>query len=121
MLQNDNSCYIYVVINRTNGKAYVGQTIRTPAIRFFEHANPKKRGKKSRITRAILKEGKQNFYLRVLEVCTADKLDEREKFWIRELQTWKTVHGYNRTMGGQDKAVEPIRKRRRRRRRIKRT
>lgn len=86
-------------------------------IRFFEHSNPKKRGRKSRLTRAILKEGKQNFTVRVLEICKKEDLDDREKYWIKRLGTWQPRHGYNRTMGGQDKAVEPIKRKRRRRRR----
>lgn len=96
---------------------YVGQTMRSPMVRFFEHSNPKKRGRKSRITRTILKEGQQNFCVRILEICTRIMLDDREKFWIKQLQTWQPAHGYNRTMGGQDTAVEPIRRKRRRRRR----
>jgi len=111
----NNNCYIYAIINRTNGKVYVGQTTRTPMVRFFEHSNPRKRGKKSKITHAILNEGQQNFYVRVLEVCTQTMLNDREKFWIKQLHAWKTMQGYNRTMGGQNTAIEPIRRRRKRR------
>jgi len=117
MSKNGKNCYVYVIVNNTNGRKYVGQTTRTPMIRFFEHSNPRKRGHKSRLTRAILKEGKQNFSVQILEVCEKKDLDDREKHWIRLLGTWETRRGYNRTMGGQDKAIEPIRRRRRRRRR----
>ena len=113
-MSESGDCYVYAIINRVNGKTYVGQTTRTPMIRFLEHANPAKRGKKSSIARAILKEGKQNFCIRVLDICTREKLDEREKFWIWQLQAWKAKHGYNRTMGGQDKAIVPIVRKRRR-------
>src|SRR5699024_192899 len=54
--------------------------------------------------KAIRKHGKQNFKVEVLEtrIDNADDLKEREKYWIKELDTYSFTggHGYNMTLGG---------------------
>ena len=90
---------IYLLINRLNGKAYVGQTRRTLEERLREH----QRDRRSAIyvDRAIRKYGIENFSVEIIEVCfTLDELNYWEQFWIKELNT-KVPNGYNLTDGGE--------------------
>ena len=88
---------IYLIINLINGKKYVGQTRQKLGRRISQH----KCGKtKLGIDAAIKKYGwKNNFKVEILEECPVEKLDEREIFWIAELNT-KAPNGYNLTDGG---------------------
>lgn len=52
------------------------------------------------IHKAILKYGKDNFSLEVIEEVDASLLNERERYWIKYYGTY--VNGYNSTIGGQD-------------------
>lgn len=78
---------------------YVGQTSRDVDTRFSEHCT-ETRGH-SKLHNAIQKEGWLNFKVETIEEVPLDKLDEREKFWIKELNTQKD--GYNILEGGQIK------------------
>lgn len=51
------------------------------------------------ITRAIEKYGPDNFTIEELEECPLDLLDERERFWIKELGSL-SPSGYNLSNGG---------------------
>jgi group I intron endonuclease len=95
---------IYKATNKTNGKSYIGQTVRTLAERRREHLNSA--GNLGRTTRpialhvAISKHGSGNFSWEVLEECaTQAQLDVREKFYIKLLKTL-APDGYNGTSGG---------------------
>ena len=91
---------IYKIENKTNGKIYVGQTRRTLAERISEHKRKSRR--LSYIDRAIKKYGIETFEITILEICdTLEKLNEREIFWIRELNS-KYPNGYNLTDGGRN-------------------
>lgn len=87
---------IYVITDNTNGKQYVGQTSRDVDTRFLEHCT-EKRGH-SKLHEAIQEKGWKNFSVKTIEEVPLDKLDERERFWIKELNTQKD--GYNITAGG---------------------
>ena len=85
---------IYLINNLLNGMKYVGQTINLKQ-RISQH----KRGNQY-IDFEIQKYGWENFKFEVLEECASrEQLNEREKFWIRELNT-KKPNGYNLTDGG---------------------
>ena len=88
--------YIYLITNKLDGKQYVGQTSRDIHTRFAEHCT-EKRGH-SRLHNAIQKYGWQNFSIEELEQVPNDKLDEREIYWIKKLDTYN--NGYNLTTGG---------------------
>ena len=86
---------IYLITNIINSKKYVGQTTRLLEVRIAEH----RRGNQY-IDKAIKKYGCENFSVEVLEECENRKqLDEREIFWIAELNC-KYPDGYNQTIGG---------------------
>lgn len=91
---------IYVI--KLHGKpVYVGQTIKTIEERFDEHiktANSKK-APHFAIHRALLKYGIENFSIELVE--QTEQLNEREKFWIKELHTLYSDGGYNLTIGGE--------------------
>ena len=88
---------VYKITNTRNGKPYVGQTTRPIKERFREHA----RCRKSLIGKAIRKYGAENFTFEVLEECeNAEQLNEREIFWIAELNC-KSPNGYNISDGGE--------------------
>lgn len=89
---------IYKITNINNGKAYIGKTTEFLS-RFRTHA---KRGcGLERITGqiydAMFKEGLENFTWEVIEVCPKEKQTEREKYWIKTLQT--DQFGYNMKVG----------------------
>lgn len=91
--------FIYCWENLLNQKKYIGQT---------------KQGKKrlrdekclhnvyGAFKEALLKYGQINFKCYILEYCTIDELDEKEKYWINELNSHCSKWGYNLTWGGQD-------------------
>ena len=93
---------IYLIINLINGKMYVGQTRRSLEERINEHRRCKN---DIGVDLAIQKYGWENFKVEILEVCPVDKLNEREIFWIAELNT-KVPNGYNMTDGG-DGGINP--------------
>ena len=82
---------IYKTTNLVNGKIYVGQD---------SNNNPKYLGSGTILWNAINKYGIENFKKEILEVCNSkEELNEREKFWIKELDA-KKPNGYNITDGG---------------------
>lgn len=87
---------IYRITNRINGKKYVGQTSRTLARRFLEHAN----NLKYAIGQAMQKYGIENFAIELIEVCeTREQANDRERYWIA-FYDCIAPHGYNLTDGG---------------------
>lgn len=85
---------IYKITNCVNGKIYIGLTTRTLELRWKEHC----RHNNQVIDKAIQKYGKDNFSLEILEECSDELLDEREKYWIKYYDSFK--NGYNVTAGG---------------------
>lgn len=90
--------YIYKITNKINGKIYVGMTYRTVQERWKEHLNDCKRRRNENrpLYNAINKYGAENFVIEVIE--ETEKPEEREKYWIEELGSFK--YGYNATLGG---------------------
>jgi hypothetical protein len=88
---------IYVIKNLINGKLYVGQTIGNPKYRYSKHLSDAfKRQDNVAIHVAMRKYGKQNFEMRIIETCELSEINEREMYWINELDTYKK--GYNRML-----------------------
>lgn len=89
---------IYQIKNLVNGKVYIGQS-RNIASRWNRHRTDYRKID-SAIYRAIRKYGLENFEFSVLEECSIEQLDEREIYWIKEKNSYKSIYGYNLTEGG---------------------
>lgn len=88
---------VYYILNKINGKMYVGQTTHSLKKRLNEHPYCKS----SAIGKAIRKYGWQKFRYGVLKNCDSKaELDKWEKFLIILLNT-KGRKGYNQTDGGE--------------------
>lgn len=99
---------IYCCENLTNGKKYVGQTIRTLKERQEEHYRKAwQEGVELIFSRAIRKYGTMNFKWTILEECPDDQLNEREQYWITKLDTYYINNkGYNMTQGGDNTSIQ---------------
>lgn len=90
--------YIYKIINKVNGKIYVGQTTETIERRFKRHMGYQKDKHDTKFYRAVRKYGVENFYIELIEeVNSKEELDIREEFWIKELNS--IDDGYNTALG----------------------
>ena len=99
--------FIYKITNNLNNKCYIGQTIQNVKERFYQHC-ANKTGEKvlnMAIHRAILKYGKHNFKLEVIEEVEQELLNEREIYWINYYNSYN--NGYNSTIGGQSFINKP--------------
>lgn len=94
--------YIYVITNKVNNKQYVGKTIQSVKERFKEHKYRSKYGTHNHLPlyAAIAKYTIDNFTIEQKEEVEINLLDDRESFWIKELNTL-APNGYNLTLGGE--------------------
>lgn len=94
---------IYLITNLINNKQYVGQTVYTKEKRWSSHL----KGTLC-VDKAIQKYGAENFKLETIEdVDTEESLDERERYWISELNTL-VPNGYNIIPGGNCHAGQSV-------------
>lgn len=86
-----------------NGKVYIGQSVEIEK-RKGRHFRELKDGKHHNIhlQRAFDKYGEGSFEHIIIEKCSKDKLDEREKFWISFYNSNDYNFGYNQDSGGQE-------------------
>lgn len=90
---------IYVLRNRVNGKAYVGQTIQSLEARWTKHVCLAKTSGYA-IHRAIRKYGVDSFDRSVIASASdAAELNRLEREYIAALNTFGE-NGYNQTIGG---------------------
>jgi len=94
--------YIYSITNTINQKSYVGLTRKdNPTDRWKEHIRNATAGRLDYpIYVAMRKYGTHNFRFKILEECGEDKVTERERHFIKELNTYNDG-GYNATTGGE--------------------
>lgn len=92
--------FIYKITNTENGKIYIGQTTKTIEKRFRQHQNNSNKSYFSQIVlyKAFNKYGFDKFKCEQIEEISNDKLDEREKYWIKYYNSY--YDGYNSTLGG---------------------
>ena len=87
---------IYLLIDGTNDREYVGQTTKTVEERFKQHAQAD-----TYIGHVIRARGEDMFAIAVLKVCHSKKeLDYWERHFIKSRNT-KAPNGYNLTDGGE--------------------
>lgn len=94
---------IYKITRKETGKVYIGQTNNYER-RIKEHCAPSA-AEKSRIAvdKAIKKYGKEAFDFELIEECTIEQLNEKEKYWIKYYKAQGEV--YNETDGGDQQSV----------------
>lgn len=88
---------IYKITNLVNNKIYIGQTIRDLSIRFKQHC---KREGCPYLHNAILRYGKDNFKIELIEEVPITDLDKREIYWISFFKSTEKEIGYNLYYGG---------------------
>ena len=96
------SC-IYSILNKVNGKIYIGQTIDSKR-RFKEHKSELRRNNhyNPHLQYAWNKYGEDSFEFNILEYCELDKLNDNEIWWISYFDSTNKLKGYNQTTGGED-------------------
>lgn len=91
-----------------NGKMYVGQTYRTLEKRKKQHENDMFK-EDYPFYRALRKYGVENTVWEIIDkAITIEELDEKERYWIRELRTYtgfRNSQGYNANLGGNRNAI----------------
>lgn len=106
-------CEIYKIINISNGKIYVGQAVshilNHKRYRPYGHegrfrchiseAFSTKKNQSHYLNNAIRKYGVDDFVVELIEYCEIDKSDERESYYIKELNSLYP-NGYNLKNGG---------------------
>lgn len=93
---------IYKITNLVNNKIYIGQEI---------NENPQYFGSGKLIKMALAKYGKSNFKKEIIEICEDSiRLQEREIFWIKELNSIDLSIGYNILRGGCNLSNETLEK-----------
>ena len=92
---------IYKITDLTNSKIYVGKT-KNLKRRIREYSNTKvSKKRKYRIMNIIREKGISNFEFSIIEENIPDeKIDEREMYWIKTLQSRDIEIGYNSKAGG---------------------
>ena len=95
---------IYKITNKITNKVYIGQSVDirrrwNAHISILNETNNNKKEKTTALHQSILKYGIDNFSFEIVELCTQDKLNEREKYWIEQYNSY--LKGYNETLGGE--------------------
>ena len=86
---------VYKITNNINGKAYVGQTIRSLNARIKQHMTCKR----CIMHKAFKKYGFENFTIEILDTAySKEELNQKEIYWISKFDTFK--NGYNLCEGG---------------------
>lgn len=90
------SVIIYKIKNKTNGKIYIGQTVRGLQERISEHA----RKKQTIMGKAIKKYGIENFSIEIIDRAEdIEELNAKETKWII-FYNCMVPNGYNQCYGG---------------------
>ena len=93
---------IYKITNNINNKSYIGQSINIEKRikeHFWKSFLEKDISFTSILHTAIRKYGKENFVIEVLEECSLEELDDKEKYYIKKYNTI-SPNGYNILSGG---------------------
>lgn len=91
---------IYKITNQINNKCYIGQSIYLEK-RLTDHKTYEwKRHPELPLYKAFLKYGIKNFSFQIIEQCSKEKLDQRERYWIKYYNSLVYNNGYNIKQGG---------------------
>lgn len=97
---------IYKIVNLMNNKVYIGKSVHTLK-RFTDHKNKlnKRKHKNKHLESAWIKYGQDAFKFVIIEICTENELDLKEKYWIKEYKSTDRLYGYNKMEGGNGGAL----------------
>lgn len=101
-------CGIYIIKNDINNKVYIGQSINIKKRiqeHFWKSTCKKDVSFNSALHSAIRKYGKEHFYYEILEECSPDELDAKERNYIEQYNS-VSPNGYNILSGGQQYRTE---------------
>lgn len=93
---------IYEILNKKNGKSYIGQTLNYKN-RCYGHKHKLKNNKhvNKYLQRSWNKYGEESFEFNILEKCKSLKeLNKKEKKWIEKKKATNSDYGYNNMNGG---------------------
>ena len=92
---------IYSILNKVNGKIYVGQSTNIKK-RLNHHRNALKRNAhhNQHLQSSWNKYGEKAFEFNVLEYCSNKNLNNNEIWWIRYFNSTDDNNGYNLESGG---------------------
>jgi group I intron endonuclease len=97
---------IYKIEQKDNHKVYIGQSVNIER-RWRRHINTSfnenSRDGNTEFHRSIQKNSITAFNWDIVEVCSIEELNDKEKFWIKEYNSI-TPYGYNYTYGGNQTA-----------------
>lgn len=93
---------VYLVINKVNGKVYIGKTVSTLGRRWRGHLHAAVRGAGHLLHRAIRKYGARSFTIKILRRCRSERrLLWTERYYIALFESNNKEQGYNLTDGGE--------------------
>lgn len=99
---------IYKITNLITNMSYIGQSLNIEK-RWNEEKRraflENDRSYNYPLSKAFRKYGLKNFSFEILEECSQDLLNEKEKFYISKYNTF--YNGYNQTLGGDNAIIKP--------------
>lgn len=95
-------CGIYKITSPT-GKIYIGQSRNIN--RRIHHYKYNFGIGQPKIYNSIMKYGWENHKFEIVCECSADKLNDLEKYYIKLYDTFNTIHGMNLNEGGNSSAL----------------
>lgn len=97
---------VYLVINRANGKVYVGQTSKPARERWKQHIQSCRRGRPGRLYSAMRKWGIGGFDVFTIRACSSvEEVDRFEQLFITLFNANDRNFGYNIDLGGRFRIV----------------
>ena len=92
---------IYKITNLYTNKIYIGLTVENPKERFRKHFLEARAGSNTYLHNSMNKYGKEAFeIIEIDKASTIEELKEKEKFYIKQLNTRDRSIGYNLSEGG---------------------
>ena len=106
--------YLYKILNKNTGKAYIGQTINKPEVRFSYHRQRLKKGTHDNeyLQRSFNKHGIDSFmFYTILKTDDLESLNLYEEQFIKILRATDRNFGYNIRPGGANSKLSEEHKR----------
>jgi group I intron endonuclease len=98
---------IYSILNKVNGKRYIGQTIKALDVRMNGSTGHFGRKSNSLISKAIRKYSAENFEITTIDSANnIDELNKKEEYYIKFYNCLKP-NGYNLLPGGRNRTCHP--------------